>query len=280
MANTSTGACNMKHFSHHFVYISKGVTRLQQYLSTLVIATILITIINISIATGVVYIITTGGSINPSLVITAFAVAFIIGLTPILLYYDATMSLVKWSNSFNRYKLIAFLLIITLIIQEPFTMYLTYVTISKINDIVATTTSKGFFPEITEELTTLLLIIRLIGTLIYILSTIINLVLVAIFNTIKDEFTSFLNNILKPEEFYIYTVETWKLSDATSFLRIALILFLLTSLIINIPIPIIPNITGLIGFILYITGVVRAYGCLSEIKKFVELVADNIGKVP
>jgi hypothetical protein len=259
--------------SQYVKFIIKGVVRLQHFLISLIIITFLVAIIFIAIAFIIGSDIVAGRPINVLSLTIAYLIIVLIGLVPMFLYYDATKNLVKWRDSFSMYKTVAMLVIMFTIILTPFVLYIISSRVNELNNIINMIKSSEpearsvYVARLIAELSNFHLYIALIGVLVSIIGTGASLYLIGILNVVREESLYLLS---ERSEYVDYREEFWRLSDSVKFLRASLILNLLTSIANTFQAYGVSFITGLIGLVLYIIGVVRAHGGLNEVKDFVE----------
>jgi len=259
--------------SQYVKFIIKGVVRLQHFLILLIIITFLVAIIFIALAFIIGSDIVAGRPINVLSLTIAYLIIVLIGLIPMFLYYDATKNLVKWRDSFSMYKTVSMLIIIFTIILTPLALFIISNRVNELNNIINMIKSSEpearsvYVARLIAELSNLRLYIALIGILVSIIGTGASLYLIGILNVVREESLYLLS---ERSEYVDYRNEFWRLSDSVKFLRASLILNLLTSIANAFQAFGVSFITGLISFVLYIIGVVRAHGGLNEVKDFVE----------
>ena len=259
--------------SQYVKFIIKGVVRLQHFLISLIIITFLVAIIFIALAFIIGSDIAAGRPINVLSLTIAYLIIVLIGLIPMFLYYDATKNLVKWRDSFSMYKTVSMLIIMFTIILTPLALFIISNRVNELNNIINMIKSSEpearsvYVARLIAELSNLRLYIALIGILVSIIGTGASLYLIGILNVVREESLYLLS---ESSEYVDYWNEFWRLSDSVKFLRASLILNLLTSIANAFQASGVSFITGLISFVLYIIGVVRAHGGLNEVKDSVE----------
>jgi hypothetical protein len=108
-------------------------------------------------------------------------------------------------------------------------------------------------------------LLSLFSALSSLVGNVIGIYLVGIFRDIKDSFTAETSKI--SEKTFFATPELRKLDDATKFLRIALILFLVGRGLSYIGLGIVDSLLGIAGLVLWFLGLARAWGGLNGIKR-------------
>jgi hypothetical protein len=251
--------------------IDKAASRLKQHLLLELLALITSIIGAIAVVTIVVeqIIIAKHIDISPLLVFVGLLSAM--GFTATVLYYDASKKLVIWQSTFRSYKTAALVLILLTIIVTPVSVYVMSIVMSAISEVVNRVLETGVSisrPEVLEmllgELSPQIELLSLFSALSSLVGNVISIYLVGIFRDIKDSFTAETSKI--SEKTFFATPELRKLDDATKFLRIALILFLVGQGLSYIGLGVVSGLLGIAGLVLWFLGIARAWGGLNSIR--------------
>lgn len=162
--------------------IREGISRLYQYLTTIVISAAISVAIILILIYYLEFCLKTATPVNLLSVLACVVITFIAWFIPQLLYYDAIDTLVKWSNRFILYKYLIFMYIVILISQKALLAYQACSVISEYNT------------SLTSESTTTKVVIDILtpfefsSTYEFIVSCIFNIALFGVFIAIRDEF--------------------------------------------------------------------------------------------
>jgi hypothetical protein len=251
--------------------IGRAVSRLKQYL-LLSVLVIIIGIVGVIAVVGIIVvqiIVAHSVDISPLLVFTCLLSAM--GFAATVLYYDASKKLAIWQSTFRSYKTAALVLILLTIIVTPVSVYVMSIVMSVISEVVNRVLEAGVSisrPEVLEmllgELSPQIELLSLFSALSSLVGNVISIYLVGIFRDIKDSFTAETSET--SEKTFFTTPELRKLDDATKFLRIALILFLVGQGLSYIGLGVVSGLLGIAGLVLWFLGIARAWGGLNSIR--------------
>ena len=251
--------------------IGRAVSRLKQYL-LLSVLVIIIGIVGVIAVVGIIVvqiIVAHSVDMSPLLVFTCLLSAM--GFAATVLYYDASKKLAIWQSTFRSYKTAALVLILLTIIVTPVSVYVMSIVMSVISEVVNRVLETGVSisrPEVLEmllgELSPQIELLSLFSVLSSLVGNVISIYLVGIFRDIKDSFTAETSKI--SEKTFFATPELRKLDDATKFLRIALILFLVGQGLSYIGLGVVSGLLGIAGLVLWFLGIARAWGGLNSIR--------------
>lgn len=240
-----------------------GIKRLRQNLIFGIIALIIAIIAAFIMISSIAYAIMRGELVNPVLVIAPMITITVFALIPGFLYFDGARKLSQWNTSFYFYAKLALILIIISIAYMPIEVLVINSIVSSINKVISSTPT---YPIIqVEEVVRLVqgqvALILVVQIMISIVSRIMGIILVRIFRDLGEAIEEAISRTQPAGQTPSFAL--WKLSEATTFLTWSYILGLFSSLT-GLVSSAISGIIGLIELILYIIGLVRGFGGLSE----------------
>ena len=240
-----------------------GIKRLRQNLIFGIIALIIATIVAFIMIFSIAYAIMRGELVNPVSVIAPMITITVFALIPGFLYFDGARKLSQWNTSFYFYAKLALILIIISIAYMPIEVLVINSIVSSINKVISSTPTYPIIQveEVVRLVQRQLALILVVQIMISIVSRIMGIILVRIFRDLGEAVEEAISRTRPAGQTPSFAL--WKLSEATTFLTWSYILGLLGSLI-GLVSSAISGIFGVIELVLYIIGLVRGIGGLSE----------------
>lgn len=237
-----------------------GIKRLRQNLIFGIIALIIATIAAFIMIFSIGYAIMRGELVNPVSVIAPMITITVFALIPSFLYFDGARKLSQWNTSFYFYAKLALILIIISIAYMPIEILVINSIVSSINKVISSTPTYPIIEAVrlVQGQVALILVVQI---MISIVSRIMVIILVRIFRDLGEAIEEAISRTQPAGQTPSFAL--WKLSEATTFLTWSYILGLFSSLT-RLVSSAISGIIGLIELILYIIGLVRGFGGLSE----------------
>jgi hypothetical protein len=240
-----------------------GIKRLRQNLIFGIIALIIAIIAASIMIFSVAYAIMRGELVNPVSVIAPMITVTVFALISSFLYFDGARKLSQWNTSFYFYAKLALILIIISIAQMPIEVLVINSIVSSINEVISSihTYSITQVEEVARRVQGQVALLSVMQSMISIVSSIMGIILVRILRDLGEALKETISRAQPAGQTPSFAL--WKLSEATTFLTWSYILNLLSSLT-ELVSSAMSGIIGLIGLVLYIIGLVRGFGGLSE----------------